>query len=83
MDHLQAFVDSELIVAPGQKIRSSKLFDIYTKWCGNEWRSVRLLSRTSRRSSGIPERHPLPGLKAVAGGAASNCVKTERPKSGE
>ena len=33
MDHLKAFVDSELIVAPGQKIASSKLFDIYTKWC--------------------------------------------------
>ena len=33
MDHLKVFVESELIVAPGQKISASKLFDVYTKWC--------------------------------------------------
>ena len=39
MDHLKAFVDSELIVAPGQKIASSKLFDI-TRNGAQAWRSV-------------------------------------------
>ena len=33
MDHLKAFVESELITTPGMKIASSRLLDFYKKWC--------------------------------------------------
>jgi putative DNA primase/helicase len=33
MDHLKAFVESELIITLGMKIASSRLLDFYKKWC--------------------------------------------------
>jgi putative DNA primase/helicase len=35
MDHLKKFVAEELIIAPGLKVRSSQMFDRYTKWCSS------------------------------------------------
>jgi putative DNA primase/helicase len=33
MDHLNRFVTERLVIAPGQRLAASQVFDRYTKWC--------------------------------------------------